>query len=103
MRFRQTAGNIVAIAAVGVGIYMALNWQTFESGESEVERAAKSACVDATRGRYDVTSARAYKVRANSNGYTVLITVVQKNGDPAQVTCLTSARGSVRDVSIDVR
>ena len=82
---------------------MALNWQPFELGESDMERAAKSACVDAARGRYDVTSARAYKVRENSNGYTVLVTVVLKDGDPAQVTCLTNSRGSVRDVSIDVR
>ena len=103
MRFRQTAGNIVAIAAVCAGIYLALNWQTFERGESDLERAAKSACVDAARGRYDVTSARAYQVRENSNGFTVLVTVVQNNGDPAQVTCLTSSRGGVRDVSIDVR
>lgn len=94
---------MVAIAAVCAAIYVALNWQTFESGESDVERAAKSACVDATRGRYDVKSARAYRVRENSNGYTVLVTVVLEDGDPAQVTCLANSRGSVRDVSIDVR
>ena len=103
MRLRQIAGRIVPIVVVGAGIYIALNWQSFDPIESETERVAKDACVEATRGRYDVTSARAYRVRENSNGYTVLVTVVQKNGDPAQVTCLTSPRGSVRDISIDVR
>jgi hypothetical protein len=103
MRLRRITGNIVPIALVCAGIYIALNWQSLQPGESETERSAKDACVEATRSRYDVTSARAYQVRENSNGYTVLVTVVQKNGDPAQVTCLTSARGNVRDVSIDVR
>ncbi len=103
MRVRQIAANVVPIALVCAGIYVALNWQSFDPGESATERGAKAACVEATRSRYDVTSPRAYQVRENSNGYTVLVTVVQKNGDPAQVTCLTSARGNVRDISIDVR
>ena len=103
MRLRQITGSVVPIAVVCAGIYVALNWQSFDPGESETERFAKDACVAATKSRYDLTSARAYQIRENSNGYTVLVTVVQKNGDPAQVTCLTSARGSVRDISIDVR
>ena len=45
MRAQRAIGNIVKLAVLCGCVYLALNWQSITSPESDIERSAKSACI----------------------------------------------------------
>lgn len=103
MRFPKLVGNVVKVAALGACAYVALNWQSMSGSGDDVEKFARSACLDATGSRFNVTRIRVYDTAKNANGYVVRISVTLADGEAAKVVCLTTPQGRVRDVTIDVR
>lgn len=103
MKVRQFVGNAIKIGVLAACVYVAMNWPSISGSGDGVEAFAKSACLDATNGRFDVTKSRVYDLAPNANGYVVRLSVTLANGDPAKVVCLTTPQGGVRDITIDVR
>ena len=103
MKVRQLVGSAIKIGVLAVCVYVAMNWKSISGSGDGVEGFAKSACLDATNSRFDVTKTRVYDLAANANGYVVRLSVTLANGEPARVLCLTTPHGGVRDITIDVR
>ena len=99
----QALGNLVKLALLCGGAYLAFNWYSGTSSGSEVEEFAKSACLDATKRRMEVSSARVYEVTESSRGFVVRITATLVRGTPVKVACVTNAHGGVTDLDIDER
>jgi hypothetical protein len=88
------------LGAVAYGIWY---WQTSGGGGGAATAHAERACRDAINSRYNTTRVSISRVSENSNGYTVRASGTLRNGTSARLVCLTSANGTVRDVSIEHR
>ena len=100
---RQAIGNLVKLALLCAGAWLAYSWIAEDGGDNEVEAFARSACLDEARGRYDLASARVYEVTENSRGFVVRISATLARGKPVKVSCLTSAHGGVIHIEVDER
>jgi hypothetical protein len=99
----QALGNLVKLALLCGGAYLAYNWYSDTSGTNEVAEFAKGACLDATKRRMDVSSARVYDVIESNRGFVVRITATLTRGKPVKVACVTNMHGGVTDLDIDER
>ena len=99
----QALGNLVKLALLCGGAYLAYDWYSNSSSDSEVADFARSACLDATRRRMDVSSARVYEVIESDRGFVVRISATLTRGKPVKVACVTNAHGGVTDLDIDER
>lgn len=99
----QALGNLVKLALFCGGAYLAYNWYSDSSGTDEVAEFAKSACLDATRRRVDISGARVYEVTESSRGFVVRISATLTRGKPVKVACVTNTHGGVTDLDIDER
>ena len=99
----RLVGNLIKAAILLAGIYVIVKWAPIEMQADDKAEFAESACRDAARARYDVSTVRVYDVSKTNNGYVVRITVTLARGTPAKVVCLTNSNGGVRDISIDER
>ena len=100
---RQAIGNVVKLAILGGGAWLAYDWYADSGGDNEVTAFARSACLDAARSRYGLASARVYEATENSRGFVVRISATLARGKPVKVSCLTSAHGGVIDMEVDER
>ena len=96
-------GDVFKAALVCACVYGIVNWESISQRDGAVVDFAKNACVDAIRGRYDVSKVRTYEVNENSNGYVVRASVTLAKGTSAKVVCLTNAHGGVREIGIEER
>ena len=100
---REAIGNIVKLAILCAGGYVAYNWYADSDADNEVTAFARSACLDEATRRYELASARVYEVTESTRGYVVRISATLARGKPVKVSCLTSMNGGVIDIDVDER
>jgi len=103
MKIGAAIGNVLKIALLGACIYVFIKWDFTDSRNDEGSGFAEHACVTEIRGRFDVTSAKAYSVERNEKGYVVHATMTLARGTPAKVICLCNEHGGVEEIRVEER